>query len=31
MGLQLDFPAQQIREVTEVWVPFDELIAVGWE
>jgi hypothetical protein len=29
-GLQLDFPAQQIQGVAEVWVPFDEVIAVGW-
>ena len=30
-GLQLDFPAQQNQEVTEVWVPFEEEIAIGWE
>jgi hypothetical protein len=29
-GLQLDFPAQQYQGVAEVWVPFDEVIAVGW-
>lgn len=29
-GAQLDFPAQQIQGVAEVWVPFDEVIAVGW-
>jgi hypothetical protein len=29
-GLQLDFPAQQLQGVAEVWVPFDEVIAVGW-
>ena len=29
-GLQLDFPAQQYPGVAEVWVPFDEVIAVGW-
>jgi hypothetical protein len=29
-GPQLDFPVQQIHGVAEVWVPFDEVIAVGW-
>jgi hypothetical protein len=30
-ALQLDLPAQQFQEVTDVWVPFDESIAIGWE
>jgi hypothetical protein len=29
-GPQLDFPAQRIRGVAEVWVPFEAAIAVGW-
>jgi hypothetical protein len=29
-GTQLDFPAQQIQGVAEVWVPFEESIAIGW-
>lgn len=29
-GLQLDFPAQQIPGLAEVWVPFDEAIVIGW-
>jgi hypothetical protein len=29
-GLQLDFPAQQFHGVTEVWVPFEEAIVIGW-
>jgi len=29
-GSQLDFPAQQIQGVAEVWVPFKESIAIGW-
>jgi hypothetical protein len=29
-GSQLDFPAQHIQGVAEVWVPFEESIAVGW-
>ena len=29
-GSQLDFPAQQLQEVAEVWVPFEESIVVGW-
>lgn len=29
-GLQLDFPAQQIHGVAEVWVPFEASIAIGW-
>jgi hypothetical protein len=30
-GLQLDFPDQRIRGVTEEWVPFEGVIAVGWK
>ncbi len=30
-GVQPDFPAQQIQRVAEVWVPFDEVISVGWK
>ncbi len=29
-GAQLDFPTQQIQSVAEVWVPFEESIAIGW-
>ena len=29
-GPQLDFPAQQDQGVAQVWVPFEESIAVGW-
>jgi hypothetical protein len=29
-GAQLDFPAQQFQGVAEVWVPFEEAIALGW-
>ena len=29
-GLQLDFPAQQFQGATEVWVPFEEAIVIGW-
>ena len=29
-GSQPDFPAQQDRGVTDVWVPFEETVAVGW-
>jgi hypothetical protein len=29
-GAQLDFPAQQNQGVADVWVPFDQTIAVGW-
>ena len=29
-GPQLDFPVQQFPGVAEVWVPFEESIAVGW-
>jgi hypothetical protein len=29
-GLQLDFPAQQIQGFAEVWVPFEEAIAIRW-
>lgn len=29
-GAQLDFPAQQFQGVAEVWVPFEEAIAMGW-
>jgi len=29
-GVQLDFPAQQIQGLAEVWVPFEEAIAIGW-
>lgn len=29
-GPQLDFPAQQFQVVTEVWVPFEEAIVIGW-
>jgi len=28
--VQLDFPAQQDREVAEVWVPFEMAVAIGW-
>jgi hypothetical protein len=27
---QLDFPAQQLQGVTEVLVPFEEAIVIGW-
>lgn len=27
---ELHFPAQQTQGLAEVWVPFEELIAVGW-
>jgi hypothetical protein len=30
-GLQLDFPVKQDQGVTEVWVPFESSIAIGWE
>src|SRR5713101_2497201 len=30
-GPQLDFPTQQFQGVAEVWVPFEESIAIGWE
>ena len=29
-GSQLDFPNQQFQGVAEVWVPFEESIAVAW-
>lgn len=29
-GSQLDFPDQRIQGVAEVWVPFEESIAIGW-
>ena len=29
-GAQLDVPAQQFQGVTEVWVPFEEAIVIGW-
>ncbi len=29
-GPQLDFPAQQFRELAEVWVPFEKAIVIGW-
>jgi hypothetical protein len=29
-GAQLDFPAQQLQGVTEVWVRFEEAIVIGW-
>jgi hypothetical protein len=28
--LRLDFRAQQDQGVAEVWVPFEESIAIGW-
>jgi len=29
-GPQLDFPVQQVQWFADAWVPFDEVIAVGW-
>jgi hypothetical protein len=29
-GPQLDFPDHKIQGVAEVWVPFEEAIAIGW-
>ena len=29
-GPELDFPVRQIQGVADVWIPFEESIAVGW-
>jgi DNA invertase Pin-like site-specific DNA recombinase len=29
-GLQLDFPVEQLQGVGDVWMPFEESIAIGW-
>ena len=30
MGAQPEFSDEQDRERVEVWVPFEEVVAVGW-
>ncbi len=30
-GLQREFPVLRFQEVAPAWVPFEELIVLGWE